>query len=472
MSPSLALLLWLFCVVPLLCFDPARDSKTSLALWIPVLWIFIVGSRLPSQWMGGSMGQVSQALEEGNPLDRVFYFSLIVLSIGILMSRSFRWGAFLRSNWALTAFLLFSLLSVCWSDFAFVALKRWFRDLGNYLVVLVVLTDPNPAEAVRSVLRRTSYLLIPLSVVLIKYYSDLGRHYSEWTGATEYVGVTTGKNLLGVICVISGLFFLWDLLSRWPTRKTWRTRKVILVNLAFMGMTLWLLNLASSATSRVCILLGGLVIVAAQSKTLQRRPGILKALMPALFCIYLVLAFGLDMSGTMAGAVGKDPTLTDRTKIWAFLLSMRTNPLIGTGYESFWMGSRLQWFAERSGLGALNEAHNGYLEIYLNLGAIGVLLLLAFVMTGYRNIWSKLGKFAELRPLLLALWIIFLFYNVTEASFRSGLMWSTFLLGTLAVPRRVVQRLHSGVRLDETRAEEPAPARALETVSLSEAKSA
>ena len=50
------------------------------------------------------------------------------------------------------------------------------------------------------------------------------------------------------------------------------------------------------------------------------------------------------MNGDLAGAVGKDPTLTDRTKIWAILLDMHTNPLLGTGYESFWLGPRLQRF--------------------------------------------------------------------------------------------------------------------------------
>ena len=42
-------------------------------------------------------------------------------------------------------FLSFALMSFCWSDFPFVAFKRWFRDLGNYLVILVVLVRSAPA---------------------------------------------------------------------------------------------------------------------------------------------------------------------------------------------------------------------------------------------------------------------------------------------------------------------------------------
>ena len=133
--------------------------------------MFIVGSRNLSQWLDGQVGMSAQAFEEGNPLDRIISSALILLAIGILMSRSFKWGAFFARNLSLIAFVFFALVSVCWSDFPFVAFKRWFRDLGNYLVILVVLSDPRPLEAVRVVLRRLSYLLVPLSILLIKYYS-------------------------------------------------------------------------------------------------------------------------------------------------------------------------------------------------------------------------------------------------------------------------------------------------------------
>jgi hypothetical protein len=90
MPPILALVLWSILLLGLLRFDPAKASGTSLALWVPLIWMFIVGSRLPMQWLGGqgvTMG--AQSLEEGNPLDRTVFFVLILLAIGILMSRSF-----------------------------------------------------------------------------------------------------------------------------------------------------------------------------------------------------------------------------------------------------------------------------------------------------------------------------------------------------------------------------------------------
>ena len=169
--------------------------------------MFIVASRNPSQWFGGGVGMAAESLEEGNPLDRAITLAVIALAVGILMSRSFNWGRFLARNMALTVFVSFALVSVLWSDFPLVAFKRWFRDLGNYLVILVVLSDPRPLEAVRAVLRRLSYLVIPLSVVLVKYYPGIGSTYDPWTGIAQYSGATTSKNMLGVACLVSGLFF-------------------------------------------------------------------------------------------------------------------------------------------------------------------------------------------------------------------------------------------------------------------------
>ena len=270
MSPSLALLLWILFSLALLYLDPAKQTRMSFLLWVPVIWIIIMETRLPSQWLTGSVASATQALEEGNPLDRSIYATLILLAIGTLVSRSFSWTAFFSKNVALTAFILFGLVSVCWSDYTFIAFKRWFRDLGNYLVLLVALSDPRPIDAIRAVFRRVYYLLVPLSIVLIKYYPSIGKQYNPWTGLAEYTGATLSKNMLGLLCMFAGLFFFWDTMTRWSNRKEAKTKRIILVNTVFIAQMLWLLQLSHSATSSACFLLGCAVIAMAHSKMSRR----------------------------------------------------------------------------------------------------------------------------------------------------------------------------------------------------------
>jgi len=438
MPPILALGIWLILLVGLLVFDPAKSTETSAALWVPVIWFFFLGSRSPSMWLGLSYGG-AQALEEGNPLDRTIFSLLTVAAVVILVSRSFRWGNFVAQNSALALFLAFALLSVLWSDFPLPAFKKWFRDMGIYMAVLVVLSDLRPIEAVRTALRRVCYLTIPLSIVLIKYYLYLGQTFSAW-GTREYGGVSTSKNMLGALCLVSGIFFFWDTLTRWHQRSEVRVRRVILVNIAFIGMTLWLLNLSQSDTSIVCLALGCLVIAAAHSNFGRRHPGWLKVLAPASFLLYLLLTLGLGMGAQLSEAVGRSGNMSDRTHIWQVLLSVPINPVLGTGYQSFWLGPRVLWVWQKLAGDTVLEAHNGYLEIYLELGLIGLILLCVFLMAAYRKICKRLEPLTPLGSLGLGLWTLLLFYNVTEASFGVDLLFVTFLLAAIHLPERAEDR--------------------------------
>lgn len=441
MPPSLALLVWLVLLLGLLLFDPAKESKTTLALWVPIIWMFIAASRLPSQWLGGVYGAVSSTIEDGNPLDRAIFVLLILLELAILMSRSFNWASFAARNAALTALILFGLISVFWSDFPFVAFKRWFRDLGYYLSILVVLSDPRPLEAIRVVLRRLGYLLIPLSVLFIKYFPQMGKRNEIWTGANMYIGATTSKNMLGVLCLVCGIYFFWDMVTHWSERRERKAKRIIALNLAFLGMTLWVLHLSNSATSEVCLVLGCLVIGAAHTRRIKRHPVQLKVCIPAVYFLYLILAFGFNMNGSLAETVGRSGNLTGRTELWRILLNMHTNPLLGTGYESFWLGPRLDWVYEK--FTYVNEAHNGYLEVYLNLGLIGLFLVCAFLVASYRTICRRLKPFSNFASLSLALWTVLLFYNVTEAAFKvSHLMCVMFLFGAIVVPEQASAKAH------------------------------
>ena len=441
MPPILALILWFILLVALFRFDPAKDRNASLALWVPVIWMFLLGSRNASQFFTGDIGFSAQAFEEGNPFDRAVDLLLILTSLGILFSRSFKWGTFFTRNWALTACLVFSLLSVCWSDFPFIAFKRWFRDLESYFAVFIILSDPRPVEASRTVLRRVCYLLVPLSVVLDKYFPNLSKSYDAWSGIGHFSGVATSKNMLGLLCLISALFFFWDTVTEWHDRRRKITQRRLIVNLAFLAMTLWLLHTAQSTTSTVCFGIGCAVICSFHSKILRRHPKFLKALVPAGFLLYIVLNFGLGLNGSLAEAVGKDPTLTDRTKIWAFLLGMHTNPIIGTGYQSFWLGPRLEWFWNNAQLGHLNEAHNGYLEMYLEQGTVGLVLLLVFLFSSYRGLLRRTGEAANFAIFTIAVEMVLLFYNMSEAAFAGGLLFTVFLLGGISLPQRAKSRV-------------------------------
>jgi O-antigen ligase len=455
MPPTLALAIWFILLLALFVFDPAKGTRTSAALWVPVVWMFFLGSRPPAMWLGFSFGSATQALQDGNPLDRTIFSLLILAAIVILVSRSFPWRDFVAQNCALAFLLAFALLSVAWSDFPLATFKKWFRDAGVYMVILVVLSDPRPLEALRTVLRRVCYLAIPLSVVLIKYFPALGKTFSPW-GGQEYTGVSTSKNMLGATCLVSGIFFFWDTITRWHQRGEVRIRRVILVNIAFIGMTVWLLSVSESNTSTICLAIGCLMIAAAHCNFGRRHPGWVKALAPGSFFLYLILALGFGMSGQLSEAVGRSSNMSDRTHIWEVLLSVPVNPLLGTGYQSFWLGPRVQWVWSRLDGDNVLEAHNGYLQIYLDLGLIGLFLLCTFLIATYRKICRRLKPITPLGSLSLGLWTVLLFYNITEACFEVTLVFVSFLLIAVTIPERAQDCLPTVGHLEWDLARPPA----------------
>lgn len=457
MSPSLALLLWFVLLVGLFWFDPARTPKTSAALWVPLTWFFFLGSRSPTMWLGLSYGSGAQALEDGSPLDRTIFLLFTVAAFAILVSRSFQWHKFAAQNSALTLFLVFALMSVIWSDFPLATFKKWFRDVGIYMAVLVVLSDPRPLEAIRTVLRRVCYLLIPLSILLVKYYPNLGKTFSPW-GSQEFTGVSTSKNMLGALCLVSGIFFFWDTVTNWHERRNRRIKRVILVDIAFIGMTLWLLNLSDSKTSTICLAVGCMMIAAAQCNFGRRHTGLVKALAPVSFLLYLVLTFGFGMGAQLSQAVGRSGDMSDRTRIWGAALSVPINPLFGTGYQSFWISpQRVQRVWAKLDGDTVLEVHDGYLQIYLDLGLIGLFLLCSFLIATYRKICKKLKSLTGLGSLSFGLWTVLLFYNVAEASFEVNMLFVTFLLSTITVYGHATDRVQASRPLEVTSAEPPGP---------------
>jgi O-antigen ligase len=431
MSSGIAIATCAAFVALLIAWDRERGLRTSWGLWVPTIWLLIAGSRMVSLWFEGepAQGVSPDDLLDGSPLDRNVLLSLIVAGVVVLWFRRGKLGGVVSRNRWVFLFFAYCALSTLWSDFFFVAVKRYVKFIGDLVMVLVVVTEDDPAYALRRLLANVGFVLLPASILVIKYFPLFGRGYQNYTWLPVVTGVTTGKNQLGMICLIFGVAAVWRL-SAGSNRGRFRST---LAQMILLSIALWLFVEADSMTSLSCFAISSALLVATAIRPVARA----RWLVHLLVVFAIVTAFStlfLGVGGDVLEAMGRDSTLTGRTGVWDLVLTLAGNPLIGTGFDSFWLGPRLEemW---RAYWWHPNEAHNGYLEVFLNLGWIGVFLLVAVIVAAYRNVIGLLGRDVESGRIRLAYLTMAIAYNFTEAALKTfNPVWLCFLIAAVVVP--------------------------------------
>jgi O-antigen ligase len=425
---TVAFIYWLFRL------DRHEERRASWALWIPVIWFGIICSRPVSFWLQPNRGtDYVERFTESSPVDAAAYGLLIVAGLFVLNRRSLRVRQFLQLNLPLLLFFFYCALSLTWSDDPMVAFKRWFKAAGEVVMVLLVLTEPDADYAINRLYTRVGFVLLPMSVLFIVAYPELGTTYDPTDHVTMYTGVATFKNLLGVLCMACGLGALWSFIGAWQDRAMAnRSRHLIAQGIAVL-LAIGLVIRADSMTSFSSFLLAGTVMVVSSLVWVQRRPPVLVG---AFLSAIAAAGFALFLSSgaSILESLGRNPTLTGRTLIWKAVLAQPINPLIGAGFESFWMGNRMEsvWTMSQRGI---QQAHDGYLELYLNLGWIGLALLGMLIVTGY---YSGLGLYrrdAHAGTFRISVLTAAILFGFTEAGFRMlSPDWFGFLLAVTAMP--------------------------------------
>jgi exopolysaccharide production protein ExoQ len=415
MPPLLAFALCSVFVIWIVRISERGTPRSSPGLWIATIYMFYCASRPLANWVHGESGGT---IEEGSAIDRLFLVIIIVISLVILNKRRFDWTGFCRNNSFLILLVAFLAVSIVWSDYPGISFKRWVRFCGTPLVALVVITEADPQDAVEKIIRRTAYVLIPFSLVAIKYIPHVGVLYNKWSGQLMWVGVASQKNGLGRLTLISALFLVWVIKRAWPLRKSKGVKRRMIIDGVILTMTLYLMRGpggAYSATSIAAFLLGVVVYCGlwfARSRQMTLPFGILAVPIAAIVLLGIALPIigGADLFG-LVEMLGRNATFSDRTQIWGLILpEAMKHPIFGCGYGSFWINPP-QWLTR------INEAHNGYLDVFVEVGIIGVSLVLAFLLSSLRKAYRALPYHFEWGAFSLCFLLLMLAHNITETSF-------------------------------------------------------
>jgi O-antigen ligase len=361
---------------------------------------------------------------------------LIIFALLILYRRKIEWPLILKDNFWLILLFLYLGSSVLWSDFPFVSFKRWMRLCGAIPIALVVLSERSPFKALESTFRRCAYVLIPFSLLLIKYFPDFGVEYSR-EGTKMWVGVGSQKNSLGVICALSAFLIVWTFLRDRRAGALLKPRSQALSEGLVLVIGLYLLIgfrgvYPATAIGFLIVGVASLVLLYEMKRNVRHMATFLVlVVVVGLLC----LAFGDSLVPTVTSAFNRNESFTGRSDIWREVLDVASrNPLLGVGYGGYW---GLQDEKIYSTLG-VREAHSGYLDVYLEVGIVGIMLLVAFLLAHHRRALRELNHAYDWGLFGICVLMMTLIHNFTESNFlrTSNYFWNVtvFLTIVLSAP--------------------------------------
>ncbi|HXW57728.1 MAG TPA: O-antigen ligase family protein [Candidatus Cybelea sp.] len=379
------------------------------------------GPRRALEWvaLGGCAFLLTQALlpmflgpgdtlTDGNPTWRMV-LTVSYLSVAAISAAYYRETLFLvRRNWFLAALVALALASCLWAEMPDLVFRRSIALLGTTIfgfALAVRLTVEEQLRLLSWVFRIIAVLSLACIIFVPSYGISSGiEQQGEWQGVFGH------KNVLGSAMALSVLVE-WQL----PTY----TRHSQVLNRLALLLSAVLLFFSASVTPMVA-LVGSILFIKIYDAA-RRRLG--SSGLAVVLASSLVIALGLTMFSVntegFTAALGRSSDLTGRTAIWSRVISyIPRRPILGYGYSGFWQGASSDSLEVDRTVGTrIMYSHNGYLEILLALGSVGLLFVLIFLWTGWRRAvcCSERGQpCAHLWPLIFL--VFFLLHNFGECT--------------------------------------------------------
>ena len=413
MPPKLALFICIIYVFLLLRLEHKQAPNVSWVLWIPTCWMLVIASKPLGTWLGSGGG------DGGSPLDQVFLIAILCLGLSILVSRKFGFSLAMKENNALMLLIFYMLVSVFWSEFLFDSIKRWIREFIAIIMAFLVRSEKDPRQAMQSLFKRTIYILIPFSLILIKYFPEYGIQYRSM-GGQMWIGVAMQKNGLGRLCIIAAFYLIWTLVRRWKRIDIPVGKHQTHADLAVLILTLIIMSGPGGQYSATALTSLGIGLIAfvgllwTQKHRIILGANSLTIIMAFIFVLGALQPFlGGSFLKDTAANFGRDVTLTGRTEIWASLLpDVMQQPIFGSGFASFWSPMAKNFHN-------IGEAHSGYLDVLLDTGFLGLIFLATFLLSCCRKAQRVLLHDYEWGSLSICFLLMTMIHNITESSFNS-----------------------------------------------------
>jgi O-antigen ligase len=404
-------------------------ERVSKALWIPLLWLLMSASR--GRISPERLGDLE--VYEGNPTMRLFFSILILLGVLVLFHRNVGLKTLVRRNpWVVVLFLLMG-VSVLYSGYPWISLKRWIKTIGVLVMALVILSEREPIKAFEWLIRRFAYVAAPLSFFLIIFLPQYGIKY--WgTDRMMWVGISTHKNTLGLTMLICAAYFTWLLFFHGRAKRSGR-------DIIVFAISLFLLIACGSMTSLFAYFaMLGTLMLSGFGKNVRRHigPVLAFAAVTALvaYALMEVASGHAALTNNVVESFGRNTTFTGRMELWTAVWGEAIKrPVFGHGFGGFWAGEFARKIWEVHDWKPI-DSHNGYLDIFNELGLVGLIVTALMMLSTCARISRGFAESFTSARFFMALFVMVLVHNLNETSLLNlnHPYWFLFLFMALLVP--------------------------------------
>ncbi len=388
-------------------------------LFIVTVLVLYAGAPL-MHFRAGEMDNI-----EGDSLFQLIYFGVYFVTLFLVLSRIRQIVRIAFVDKLVLLVVGFAVLTTFWSYAPDLTLRRGVALVGTTLFG-VYLVSRFSLDRLLHYLGYACLLMIVFSLFFGLFLPQYGIMQQDFPGAWQ--GAFTHKNQLGRMMAFS-LVILFIVRYQRPWLRA----------LALFGRLAALVLIFLSTSATALVVTGSMIAALSLSRLLRWKSTL------ALAACFSISAFGglgllyaWENGDVILAGIGRDGTFSGRTELWAASLeAARAQLWLGHGYSAFWLGGGGESGQIWSSVGwQPPTAHNGWVDLMLELGLVGTLLFtMMLLLAFYRAIlWVRLNPSPHAYwPLVFLSLLVML--HLTESGLLGGnnIFWAVQVAVTIGL---------------------------------------
>lgn len=214
--------------------------------------------------------------------------------------------------------------------------------------------------------------------------------------------------------------------------------------LACLGLSLLLIVLSDSKTSLLLLIISACLYPLKNFFEQKYKEKIFLSVLVVFFLGTSLISILQNLDFIVVDTLGKDLTFSGRTPLWTLCLEKAfERPWLGYGHAAFWKSpesiyvfDRLDWGGEYQGIETAMHAHSGFVDFFLQYGAVGFLFLLGSLsrlLSKTINLIIETSEYHYFWAFLFLVFFVLVNINLTNTLVTGSFFWSTYVAIALSI---------------------------------------